>query len=45
MELGIKKCTEIFRGEFFLVLGRGGSGVMWEDLSMEEVFMGEGRLL
>ena len=35
-----------FQGEFFLVVGGGGgSVVIWEDLFMKEVFMGEGTWL
>ena len=40
----IGKCTDVFRG-IFLVLGVGmrgwGEGDMWEDISLEEYFMGE----
>ena len=36
------KCTDVFRGIFWFG-GRveGGRGVTWEDLSMEERFIGE----
>ena len=35
-------CTDVFRGIFFCFL-RGGveEGVTWEDISMEELLMGE----
>ena len=44
--IGYLEVYRRFQGRFFLVVGeRGGSGVMWEDLSMKDVFMGEGTLL
>ena len=36
------KCTDVFRRDFFGLGGRvGGGGVTWEDISMEELLMGE----
>ena len=36
----------MFSGGFFSgIRGVGGLGVMWEDITMKEVFMGEGTLL
>ena len=38
----IGKCTDVFREIFFLVWVWGsGEGAIWEDLSLEEHFMGE----
>ena len=38
----IMKCTDAFRGTFLRWDGSGpGEGVKWEDLSMEELIMGE----
>ena len=42
--IGYLEVYRSFQEGFFLVVG-GGSGIMLEDLSMKEVFMGEGTLL
>ena len=35
------KCTDIIRGIFLVWVWGSGEGVIWEDLSLEEYFMGE----
>ena len=35
------KSTDVFRGIFFALGGRVKGRVTWEDISMEELFMGE----
>ena len=44
--IGYWEVYRLFQRRFFLVGGgRRGSGAIWKDLSMKEVFMGEGTLL
>ena len=35
------KCTDVIRGNFWFGCGGSGEGAIWEDLSLEEYFMGE----
>jgi hypothetical protein len=42
--IGYSEVYRSFQEVFFLLVGgKGGSGVMLEDLFMKEVFMGEGK--
>ena len=35
------KCTDVIRGIFLVRVWGSGEGAIWEDLSLEEYFMGE----
>ena len=35
------KCTDVIRGIFLVWVWGSGEGAIWEDLSLEEYFMGE----
>ena len=35
------KCTDVIRGFFLVWVWGSGEGAIWEDLSLEEYFMGE----
>ena len=35
------KCTDVIRGIFLVGVWGSGEGAVWEDLSLEEYFMGE----
>ena len=35
------KCTDVFRGIFCFRQGRESLGATWEDISMQEILMGE----
>ena len=37
----IGKCTDVIRGIFLVWVWGSGEGAIWEDLSLEEYFMGE----
>ena len=37
------KCTDVIRGIFLVWVWGSGEGAIWEDLSLEEYFMGEDK--
>ena len=37
----IGKCTDVIRGIFLVSVWGSGEGAIWEDLTLEEYFMGE----